>query len=418
MPRRIPKYVRHKARNTGKVTISGKTHYLPGAYDSEESRDAYDKVVAEYLAKKNAPSTANVTFRFLAVEYMNFCDVFYVDEDGKPTEEIKQIRRAIKPLLKLFGRQKVNDFGPKKLKQVREEMIDAGLYRTTINDRVSRIVRMLSWAVEEEYLQPSIVEACREVRNLQQGRCGDVPEGQPVLPVESSRVDAVLEYLGPVVSAMVRLELVTGMRPQEVRNITWGQIDRADAEVWCYEPDRHKTKRKGKTRRIYIGPNGQSILNEFLKVDPDAFIFSPRESERFRREQQRRGRKSPLTPSQRARDERPNTRIVADQYTKDSYRRAITRACEKAFGMPDDLRRISATLPANERDQLRTDAKKWREEHCWTPNQLRHACGTFLRKEVGLDGARTVLGHSEKRTTEIYAEQDFDQARSIMAKLG
>ena len=37
MPRRIPKYVRHKARNQGKVTINGRTHYLPGDYDSDES---------------------------------------------------------------------------------------------------------------------------------------------------------------------------------------------------------------------------------------------------------------------------------------------------------------------------------------------------------------------------------------------
>ena len=418
MPRRIPRYVRHKARNKGKVTINGRTHYLPGDYDSDESRSAYDQLIAEYLAKKDAPSTANVTFRYLAVEYMKFCEQFYVDEDGAPTEEINQIRRAVKPLLKLFGREKVNSFGPKKLKRVREEMISSGLYRTTINDRVSRVVRMLSWAVEEEFLIPSIVDACREVRNLQKGRCGDVPESKPVLPVEIDRVERVREHLGPVVSAMVELELVTGMRPQEVRNITWGQIDRGDSEVWCYEPDRHKTKRKGKTRRVYIGPNGQEILLQFLKADPDAFIFSPRESEEIRRANQRQQRKSPLTPSQRARDARERGRMVAAQYTKDSYRRAITRACEKAFNMPEHLRRISTTLSEPERERLRAEAKAWREEHCWTPNQLRHACGTFLRKEVGLDGARTVLGHSEKRTTEIYAEKDFEQARSIMARLG
>ncbi len=176
MPKRIPKYVRHKARNKGKVTINGKTHYLPGDYDSDQSRAEYERLIAEYLAKPKTPQTANVTIRFLAVADMKFCAVFYVNEDGKPSEEISQVRRSLKPLLKLFGSEQTSRFGPRKLKQVREAMISSGLYRNTINDRVSRIVRMLSWAAEEEYLNPHIVVACREVRNLQEGRCGNVPD--------------------------------------------------------------------------------------------------------------------------------------------------------------------------------------------------------------------------------------------------
>ncbi len=285
MPKRIPKYVHHRARNTGKVTINGKTHYLPGDYDSEQSRAEYDRLVAEFLSKQQTPDTANVTFRFLAVEYLKFCDVFYVNEDGQPSEEINQVRRSIKPLLALFGHESTNRFGPRKLKKVRKELISSGLYRKTINDRISRIVRMLSWAAEEEYLNPHIVVACREVRNLQEGRCGDVPEGEPVQAVSLESVNAVREYLGRVVRSMVDLELVTGMRPQEVRNITWGQIDKSDATAWCYQPQRHKTKRKGKQRRIFIGPAGQEILSQFLKADPDAFIFSPKYVSELTREE-------------------------------------------------------------------------------------------------------------------------------------
>lgn len=419
MPRRIPKYVRHKARNKGKVTFNGKTHYLPGVYNSEESHAEYDRLVAEFLSKQDTPDTANVTFRFLAASYTQFCNEFYVDAEGKPSEEGNQIRRAIKPLLSLFGREPVNGFGPRKLKQVREKMIAAGLYRNTINDRISRILRMLSWAVSEEYLNPQILNACREVRSLQVGKCGDVPEGQPVQPVDFERIEAVRQHLGPVVSAMVDLELLTGMRPQEVRNMTWGQIDRSDPDApWCYVPVRHKTKHRGKTRRIFIGPKGQAILGEFLKANPSAIIFSPRDSEALRRAQQREARKSPLTPSQRKRDSRLKKRQVAEQYTKDSYRRAIIRGCEKAFGMPDNLRKMDAKLPEAEKQRLRKQAQQWRSEFCWSPNQLRHSCGTLLRQKFGIDAARTVLGHTDKRTTEIYAERDFSQAKRIMAESG
>lgn len=128
----------------------------------------------------------------------------------------------------------------------------------------------------------------------------DVPESKPVPPVAIEQVEAVRAVLTRVLRGMVDLELVTGMRPQEVRNITWGQIGKSDPKAWCYTPNRHKTKRKGKSRKIFIGPNGQSILNDFLRADPDAFIFSPRDSEEERSIERRANRKSPMTPSQAA----------------------------------------------------------------------------------------------------------------------
>ena len=218
--------------------------------------------------------------------------------------------------------------------------METGITRGVINERIGRIVRMLSWGTAEEYVPASVVQACRELRNLQAGRCGDIPEQRDVQPVTLEQVEAVRSQLTLVLRAMVDIELLTGMRPQEVRNMTWGQIDRSDAEVWCYQPRRHKTKGKGKMRRIFIGPSGQRILSQFLKLDPEAFIFSPKDSEAERHATMRANRITPLTPSQRLRDQNPKSRVLLDHYTKDSYRRAIVRACEKAFDMPDHLRRI------------------------------------------------------------------------------
>jgi hypothetical protein len=55
MPKRIPKYGRHRARNKGNVTLNGKTHYLPGDYDSDQSRAEYDRLISENLAKPKTP---------------------------------------------------------------------------------------------------------------------------------------------------------------------------------------------------------------------------------------------------------------------------------------------------------------------------------------------------------------------------
>ncbi len=54
----------------------------------------------------------------------------------------------------------------------------------------------------------------------------------------------------------------------------------------------------------------------------------------------------------------------------------------------------------------------------WGPNQLRHAAGTEVRREFGLEAAQTVLGHAKADTTEIYAERDSELARQVMAKIG
>ena len=41
-----------------------------------------------------------------------------------------------------------------------------------------------------------------------------------------------------------------------------------------------------------------------------------------------------------------------------------------------------------------------------------------VRREIGLDAARVVLGHGDSDTTTVYAERDLELAREAMARLG
>ena len=308
--------------------------------------------------------------------YLEHAQSYYV-KDGAVTA----VRCSLRPLIELYGRQIVADFGPKKLILVRERMIARGWFRKTVNDSVKRIVRMLRWGVVQQWVPPGVLASCRELEPLKKGRCGEIPEGDAVEPVDIDRVEAVKPFVSRQVWAMIQ----------------------------------HKNHH----RRIYIGPVGQSILSEFLKADRAAYIFSPRDAERERREQQRANRKTSLTPSQAARVKlAAPKRLPGAMYTKDSYNRCITRACEIAFEMPQELRSASSKLPKREQEELKATAKTWRQEWCWSPLQLRHTAGTELRKLFDLNAARQVLGHSKKSTTEIYAEQDFDAAREIMRKFG
>ena len=96
-----------------------------------------------------------------------------------------------------------------------------------------------------------------------------------------------------------------------------------------------------------------------------------------------------MTPSQSRRKPKAQPKRTArDYYTKESYCRAINRAC-KNVGVPT-----------------------------WHPHQLRHNAATRLRKEFELEAAQVILGHRSAEVTQIYAERDEGKAREIVKQIG
>ena len=57
-------------------------------------------------------------------------------------------------------------------------------------------------------------------------------------------------------------------------------------------------------------------------------------------------------------------------------------------------------------------------EHRWSPNQLRHAAATEIRRRYGLEGAQVTLGHASADVSQIYAERDLSKAEQIMREVG
>ena len=65
-----------------------------------------------------------------------------------------------------------------------------------------------------------------------------------------------------------------------------------------------------------------------------------------------------------------------------------------------------------------TAAAEWQRQHRWSPNQLRHALATKVRREFDIDAAKTLLGHSQLNTTGIYAEMDRKRAVEVAKLIG
>jgi integrase len=247
-------------------------------------------------------------------------------------------------------------------------------------------------------------------------------------------VEATIDQVSRQVEGLIRLHLASGMRPGEAVTIRGCDID-TTGPVWVYAPQRHKTQHHGHERTIYLGPQAKAIVSQFLKPDTQAFLFSPADAERERRDELSEARKTPeccgntVGTNRRRRPEKSS----GERYTVRSYYRAIVAACDDAFPPPPE--RARQHVPANGRKKYSTrwespaewqarlgpekwaELRKWREEHRWHPHQLRHNAATRLRKQYGLEVARVILGH-KSAVAEVYAEIDQAKARQIMGEVG
>jgi hypothetical protein len=80
----------------------------------------------------------------------------------------------------------------------------------------------------------------------------------------------------------VRLQRATEMRPSEVCVLRPCDLD-STGDVWTYRPESHKTEHHGRSRSIFIGLKGQTILLRYLARNAPTHCFRPCDSEAKRR---------------------------------------------------------------------------------------------------------------------------------------
>jgi len=387
---RPPTYRLHKARNCAVVTINGRNHYL-GPYGSPKSHEKYARLIAEWRLHSEHMLTTTGPRRFsstpsvneLILSYFHHVQSYYV-KGGRPTSEQDNIRQALRFVRELYGSSPAIEFGPVALANVRPAMITAARSRKLINKDVNRIRSMFGWAVEHEMLPVEIHQALRRVKGLRKGRSA-AKETRPVEPVPEESIQAILAHLSPQVAAMVQLQHLCGARPQEIVSIRPCEVD-TTGEIWLYQPRGHKTEHFDRRKVIMLGPQAQAILRPWLDRDPESYCFVPAETSAWNYRRLRR--KAPAEVTVEDRETRVAKLPPGLKYTRHSYRVAIQRAC----------RRAGITV--------------------WSPRQLRHTRATMIRKAYGLEAAKAVLGHSDTKITEIYAERDLELAMRIMREIG
>jgi integrase len=349
----------NRGRWNWKVKLPGETvrkNYplrLPGrkvAMLESQGRDLAESVawrIWEKAGNVNPAPVVGETLESAVAAFLVWAAEYYRREDGTDTGESYNCEIGLRILRQRCGKKPIDDITYHDIIEARNEMVGSGLVRETINQRVAIWKRFFSWALDNRHCSAQTKSEVWALDALKRGRT-KAADSEPVEPVEHLHVKQTVRYARAVVRDMVLVQELTGMRPSELCNMHGSEIEKTKG-VWLFRPKLHKTTHKGKPRMIVIGPRAQKILAPYLNDD---LIFK--------------------TPTGGGWD--------SNTYGK-AIRYALKAAAKAGVVVPD-----------------------------WSLNQLRHACGTRVRRRYGLAAAKAVLGHSEGGTvTDRYTSASIER---------
>jgi integrase len=439
----VPAYRQRAGYSQAIVTLTDaetrqRRDYWLGEFDQPESRERYHRVIAEWERRGrrlpppdfDAPPARRadeITIVEVIREYWRWAADYY-----RP-KHTQALDGALTILRQFYGRTAAIDFGPKKLRLLRDHMIRGDgsrrmpWSRKYINSQVQRIRHMFKWAAGHELVPVAVHQSLCTLEALRRGRC-EAREGKKVTPVPQHLLDAVLPKLTKPVAALVKLQRLTGARAGELLGMRPCDVEMDDKlGVWTYKPEEHKNAYREHERVIYFGPHAQEVVRPFLRDRAtNAFLFSPGESDMERRERQHAERKTPDGQGNEPgtnRKEHPKRKPGA-RFTTNTYHRAIQYVCDRTFPPPPHLAKRDDETTDAWRDRLEVEELwdelvAWRKAHRFHPHQLRHNAATELRKAFGLEAAQLTLGHASAQITDaIYAERDRAKVIEIMRKIG
>jgi integrase len=382
------------------VTIDGRDFYL-GKHDSPESLARYAVLIATYqtgglkltsdfdlsdlddkaamLLSQMTPLTTQqatepLLMRHLTASYRELIKTKYAANPA----ELHRLNQICNETDANEGDKLIEEYGPLALQRQRQRWIDAGNSRAYCNRLANAVVRMFKYGVSQELVKPETWQRLKSVEPLRIGQTL-APETEPIKPVAIEVVRKTAEHLSPVIKAMLRVQVATGMRPSEICRLRPCDIDRT-GDVWMFRPAKHKTASRGKRKAVPILGDAREAITDYLNRDPQACCFSPRESVAWFRANQRASRQSKVQPSQQSRATEKPIKQPRESFDAHSFRQSIQRAAKLA-GVPK-----------------------------WHPYQLRHLAGTVVRDALGIEAAQALLGHSHAAMTEHYAKQSESKA--------
>jgi len=296
MARKPPAYTRRSQRpNLAIVTLrdskTGKRKcYSLGVYDSPESRELYHRLIAQWEADgRRLPglgddAAGDVSVTELCLAYWTWMKGVY------HPSSLHTHKDAIRIFRQHHGSAPAASIGPNALRDLRVVMVrERGWSRTYANRQCKRIAQAYKWGAARELVPASVYDSLRLLEPLRKGEHG-ARENTRRAPVDMGLVERTIEHLPEAVAAMVRVQMVTGMRPCALTIMRPCDLDRS-GDVWVYTPHAPGCEDSPKYNPVLLGPRAQREIIPRLGIDQHGWVFG--------------------------------------SYTTGSYRRAIVRACER-----------------------------------------------------------------------------------------
>jgi integrase len=282
----------------------------------------------------------------------------YLDQalDGRAPKTVSTYREVLVPVREILGSTKLTDLNSD---QVRTTLVRVGQTRSakTGSGRSSRYVQL-------SHQQLTRVIRYAESRDLvgrNVARLIDTPHGSaPGRPSKSLTVLQARKLIYAArkhpLRAYIMLSLMTGMRPEEVRALRWGEVDLDEPSVAVYSSERHggDTKTARSRRRLMIPDEAAQALDEHAdlteaSLNSDELVFNSAAG-------------TPLDPSH--------------------VRRAFKLICKQA-GIGED----------------------------WTPRELRHSFVSIMSASgANIERIAQLAGHSSSQITQVTYRHGIEQA--------
>ena len=261
--------------------------------------------------------------------------------------------------------------------------------RNYLNKLVNNVRAVYAWGVGRRLVTRESHHVLHKtyVKPLYFGET-DAPESPERTDVKNENVEIVCKYLQPIYRDIIRLLELTGMRPKELCDLSWDQIDQSDPTAWIYKPVLHKNACKNKTRYIGFGSRCQAILLKYR--EEKGCIFTPRAVLLEHWAIQTANR---TTPARKSRSTGTKLAKCRDRLSSDLISKAVRKAVRKAI----------------ENDEL---------SEGWTPYCLRHKRVTEQVDSSDIHEAQTLAGHSSPITTQIYDHTDIKIIKRIAREKG
>lgn len=348
--------------------------HLPDGFDQR----ANDKRASLLLSQKADIPAEHLEDRPITVKELTAAYRAHVDERYGQSHQVqdRERRKAICNVLDDYdAKTPVDEFGPRKLKEHRARFVaDGNKSRKYINVLIGEIRRVFRWGIAEELVKAETLVRLKAVDPLRGGEAAFENDDREAVDIDVVRKTA--PFLSPIVRAMLRVQIKTGMRPSEICRMRPCDIDRS-GPIWLYKPSSHKTKWKGQKREIPLLGDAREAVEDFMNRDPKAFLFSPAESMAWLRAKLRSERTGYGSYKKLKADPKKSPGLC---YTSHSYRQSIQRAAKEA--------KVTQ----------------------WTPYQIRHLVGTMVGELLDLENAKALLGHADIATTQIYSRSTREQS--------